>query len=81
MKTVLARNTISGVIGEVPESYLTHPHFSKQLEKVDADAKNAVPELFHPTLDGIDLVTNKPKTQAQEKNEDKAAEKQTPSDK
>lgn len=76
-KTVLARNTVSGQIATVPRSYLTHPHFGKQLVEVDADAKNAEPELYHPTLDGIDLETGKPKTQTQEKAELKAAEDET----
>jgi len=46
--TVFARNTVSGVVAEVPESYLTHPHFGKQLEKVEAGAKNLVPALHTP---------------------------------
>ncbi len=48
MANVLTRNTISGVVGYVPESYLTHPVFSKQLEKVEEGAKNALPEMYKP---------------------------------
>ncbi len=79
-KMVLARNTVSGQIAEVPRSYLTHPHFGKQLEEVDADAKNAVPELYHPVLDGVDLTTGKPKTQTQAKAEEKAEAAEATSD-
>lgn len=47
-KTVQARNLVSGQIGEVPESYLTHPHFSKQLELVKPGAKPTVAALHTP---------------------------------
>ena len=47
-KFVTARNTVSGVVGPVPASYLTHPVFSKQLVQVDEDAKDFVPELYTP---------------------------------
>ena len=46
VKNVLARNTISGVVAPVPESYLTHPVFRQMLVVVDDGAKSYVPELY-----------------------------------
>lgn len=34
-KLVLARNTVSGVVAEISERYLAHPHFSKFYVRVD----------------------------------------------
>jgi len=66
---VQARNTVSGQVGPVPESYLTHPHFSKQLELVKEGAKSTVPALHTPrNTDGDKL-------------NDKAEKAKAPSDK
>ena len=40
MKMVIAKDTVSGVIGEVPESYLTHPVLGKTLVKSNRTDKN-----------------------------------------
>jgi len=48
MADVLTRNTVSGQIGLVPESYLKHPWFKDQLVEVSDNAKNAAPELHKP---------------------------------
>jgi hypothetical protein len=48
-KQVRARNTVSGQIGIVPESYLTHPVLGKTLVQVDDDAKSYLPEMYQPT--------------------------------
>lgn len=45
-KFVVARNTVSGVVGPVPASYLTHPHFGKNLVLAEDGAKDFVPELY-----------------------------------
>jgi len=47
-KFVSARNTVSGVVGRVPATYLTHPHFKNQYVLVDSEAKNFVPALYTP---------------------------------
>lgn len=48
-KTVLTRDTISGQVGLVPESYLTHPVLGLNLVLVKADAKDFEPTLHKPT--------------------------------
>lgn len=48
-KTVMARNTVSGVVGEVPASYLTHAVLGKTLVRVDEKSKNIEPALHKPT--------------------------------
>lgn len=45
---VLARNTISGQIADVPPKLLQHPTFKDVFEVVDADAKPYVAELYKP---------------------------------
>lgn len=45
-KTVLTRNTISGKVGSVPASYLTHPVFKDQFVVVEEGAKDYIPELY-----------------------------------
>jgi len=45
---VLARNTVSGVVGLVPASYLDHPVFKEHLVAVDEGAKDFVPALYQP---------------------------------
>lgn len=47
-KFVTARNTVSGAIGVVPRSYLTHPVLGANLVEVDAEAKAYVPDLYKP---------------------------------
>lgn len=48
VKNILARNTISGKVAEVPERYLTHPIFGDYLEAVEDGAKDYHPELYKP---------------------------------
>lgn len=47
-KFVVARNTVSGLVGTVPASYLDHPVFKDQLVLVEENAKNYVPEMYKP---------------------------------
>lgn len=47
-KNILARNTISGKVEEVPEKYLSHPVFGEYLEAVEDGAKDYEPELYKP---------------------------------
>lgn len=58
-KFVVARNTVSGLIGTVPAAYLDHPVFKDQLVLVDSDAKNYVPEMYKPKT--ADQVVARPK--------------------
>ena len=48
-KFVTALNTVSGVVGQVPVDYLTHPHFKDYLVAVKDDAKSYEPTLFQST--------------------------------
>lgn len=47
-KQVLARDTISGKVGMVPEIYLSLPGFADHLVAVDEGAKDFVPGMFKP---------------------------------
>lgn len=49
MATVQALNTISGKVGPVPESYLSHPVLGKHLVLAEPGQKDYAPELFKPT--------------------------------
>lgn len=46
--TVFAIDTTSGQVGEVPESYLTHPVLGLTLVKVSSDTKSFDPALYKP---------------------------------
>jgi hypothetical protein len=48
MATVQALNTISGKVGPVPESYLSHPVLGKHLVLAEPGQKDYTPELFKP---------------------------------
>lgn len=72
-KFVTARNTVSGVVGPVPASYLDHPVFSKQLVLVDEDAKDFAPELYMPkTAD--EFMTSRSKTSSRKGKDADAAD-------
>lgn len=45
---VTTRDTISGVVGVVPKSYLDHPVLGKNLEEVKDDAKDLNQDLHKP---------------------------------
>lgn len=45
---VHTRHTVSGQIGDVPESFLTHSVLGPYLEVVDEDAKPYLPEMHKP---------------------------------
>lgn len=70
-KNVLTRNTISGVVGFVPESYLDHPVFGKQLERVPEGTKSFEPALHKAKDSDGDQVDDS----AQKKTGDKALDK------
>lgn len=45
---VLALNTVSGQVSDVPPKLLVHPHFSKYLVEVSEGTKSYNPEMYHP---------------------------------
>jgi hypothetical protein len=45
---VLARNTVSGQIADIPAKMLEHPAFRDVLEEVSPEAKPYVPALYKP---------------------------------
>lgn len=49
MKTVTALNTVSGKVGVVPETYLTHPVLGKTLVEVEEGTKSYEPSLYRTT--------------------------------
>ena len=49
MKKVLALNTVSGQVAEVPEAYMTHPVLGKTLVAVPDETKPYNPEFYKPT--------------------------------
>jgi hypothetical protein len=44
---VLALNTVSGQVSDVPPKLLVHPHFSKYLVEVEQGTKSYNPEMYH----------------------------------
>lgn len=44
---VLALNTVSGQVSDVPPKMLVHPHFSKYLVEVEEGTKSYNPEMYH----------------------------------
>jgi hypothetical protein len=44
---VLALNTVSGQVSDVPPKLLVHPHFSKYLVEVEEGTKSYNPEMYH----------------------------------
>jgi hypothetical protein len=48
-KMIMALDTISGQVDEVPETYLRLPGLREHLVRVEADTKSYVPELHKPT--------------------------------
>lgn len=48
VKEVFTLNTISGVTGYVPESYLTHPVLGLSLVGVEEGTKSYDPEFYKP---------------------------------
>lgn len=52
-RMVTVRNTLNGVVAEAPECVLTDPHFSKFYVEVEPGAKDALPEMFTPRVDGV----------------------------
>lgn len=45
---VLALNTVSGQVSDVPPKMLVHPHFKKYLVPVEDGQKSFVPEMYKP---------------------------------
>jgi len=45
---VLALNTVSGQVSDVPPKLLEHPHFSKYLVEVEEGTKSYSPEMYKP---------------------------------
>lgn len=72
IKTVLTRDTISGVVGSVPAHYLDHPILGKNLIEVPEGTKSFEPSMYKSKdKDGNEVVDDSSKPTTLEKIEEK----------
>lgn len=72
IKTVLTRDTISGVVGRVPAEYLDHPVLGSHLVEVPEGTKSFEPELYKSKdADGNEVTDDSSKATTLEKIEEK----------
>jgi len=74
-KTVTALNTVSGQVGQVPESYLTHPVLGKTLVQVEPGTKSYIPGMYdqYTTDERKERRTRRPKAVEVEASADEEA--------